>query len=64
MNLKVFKRTNNKEVLINADNITYIITSPERETECLIYFNGTDDNSIRVKHDIKTVENKLRSSAR
>lgn len=59
MNLRTFKGMKGEDVLVNADNVTFAIPSPERETECLIYFSGENENCIRVKHDITTVKNKL-----
>ena len=49
MKFVIFKSCRDRDILINADNITAVVTSPEAEDECLIYFNGESDNCIRVK---------------
>ena len=59
MNLKFLKGMKDEDVLVNVDNITCVVTSPESKEQCLIYFNGESDNCIRVKHDIITVKNRL-----
>lgn len=60
MEFRIFKSTKDRDILINASNITAVVTSEESETECLVYFNGESDNCIRVKGDILHVSKILR----
>ena len=60
MEFRIFKSPKGRDILINASNITAVVTSEESGTECLIYFNGESDNCIRVKGDMLHVLKTLR----
>ena len=59
MRLHLLKNNRDKDIYINSDHITCIVTSPEREEECLIYFNGESDNCIRVSGTLSEIAKEL-----